>query len=137
MIKEITNNDLPTINILVKELDKNEEITADLLKHSHLKYIAYKSNNNIKGFLKYTKTVDHIEIEYIYIKQESRRQKIATNLIKYVIELDQDIYLEVKATNISARTLYENLGFTKINIRKKYYKNEDAIIYKRSADNGK
>jgi len=42
----------------------------------------------------------------------------------------ENVYLEVRQSNMPARRLYEKNGFAQIGIRKKYYKNpvEDAIL---------
>ena len=46
----------------------------------------------------------------------------------------EDIFLEVRESNVSARALYVKLGFAEIGKRKKYYSNptEDAILMKLS-----
>ena len=46
----------------------------------------------------------------------------------------QSLTLEVRASNASARSLYEKLGFEQIGCRKNYYRNpkEDALILKKT-----
>ena len=43
---------------------------------------------------------------------------------------DETITLEVSSTNIGALTLYKKCNFKEVGIRKKYYKDSDAIIMK-------
>lgn len=47
------------------------------------------------------------------------------------------IYLEVRESNISARTLYSRFGFVEIGVRKKYYTLpvEDAILMQKEFEN--
>ena len=46
------------------------------------------------------------------------------------------IYLEVRESNISARSLYSKFGYNEIGIRKKYYAApiEDAILMQKNLD---
>jgi ribosomal-protein-alanine N-acetyltransferase len=37
------------------------------------------------------------------------------------------IFLETRQNNTAALSLYKSFGFEKIGVRKKYYKNEDAL----------
>ena len=43
------------------------------------------------------------------------------------------LFLEVRASNFAAISLYTSLGFEKVGVRKNYYKlpTEDAILYKK------
>lgn len=45
-------------------------------------------------------------------------------------------YLEVRASNLAARRLYESLGFIQTGVRPDYYQNptEDACLYKKNDD---
>jgi ribosomal-protein-alanine N-acetyltransferase len=38
------------------------------------------------------------------------------------------IFLEVRQSNNAAINLYKSFGFKEIGVRKKYYKNEDALV---------
>ena len=69
------------------------------------------------------------------VKSDFRRQKIAKQLITAFIVLAKkhqitSITLEVRASNIPAQSLYQQFGFEKQGLRKRYYadNNEDAII---------
>lgn len=48
----------------------------------------------------------------------------------------KDIYLEVRVSNIAARTLYENKGFRAVGVRKNYYRFpvEDAAVMLKTID---
>lgn len=49
------------------------------------------------------------------------------------------VFLEVRADNPVARTLYESLGFTQIGVRPRYYQpdNVDAIVMRRTTTDAK
>ncbi len=134
MIKKIDVSDLEIVNELIKKLDSNEFISVDMLKHPFFNCIVYVINNTIVGVLKYSIIYNRIEIDYLYVLEEYRENKIATKLIQHVIDLSEDyenISLEVRLSNIVARKLYESLGFKEVCVRKKYYGNEDALMYMR------
>lgn len=65
-----------------------------------------------------------------------RRKGIAKTLLNQLIDglfslgVTQ-FFLEVRASNVPAITLYDGLGFKKIGVRQKYYENtEDALVYR-------
>ena len=74
----------------------------------------------------------------IAVHPDFRRQGVARALILALIgELKKRgsrcLTLEVRASNDSARTLYESLGFAHVGTRRNYYQNpkEDALILRK------
>ena len=57
---------------------------------------------------------------------------------KVIDELESDgartIFLEVRASNVEARTLYAGLAFVEVGLRHKYYRRpaEDAVVMARA-----
>ena len=94
----------------------------------------YKENNSIKGFIHTQNGLDIIDLLNIMVKPEYRNQGIGSALLKYIIDNKQDkkIMLEVRSKNINAIKLYQKYDFKIINIRKNYYKDDDAIIMERN-----
>ena len=94
----------------------------------------YKENNINKGFIHIQNGLDIIDLLNIIVKPEYQNQGIGSVLLKYIIDNKQDkkIMLEVKSKNINAIKLYQKYDFKIINIRKKYYKDDDAIIMERN-----
>ena len=94
----------------------------------------YKENNNIKGFIHTQNGLDIIDLLNIIVKPEYQNQGIGSVLLKYIIDNKQDkkIMLEVRSKNINAIKLYQKYDFKIINIRKNYYKDDDAIIMERN-----
>ncbi len=75
------------------------------------------------------------DILNITVRPEARRHGIATQLIEKLAELAAPrgvtvIHLEVRESNVPARSLYEKLGFTVDGIRKNYYEHpkENAVL---------
>ena len=67
---------------------------------------------------------------------DKRRRGFARSLMTHYLEKAeglQKIFLEVRAGNMPARSLYEAMGFREISLRPRYYRDpvEDAVIYEK------
>jgi ribosomal-protein-alanine N-acetyltransferase len=92
--------------------------------------IIVAENNEILGYCAFSDEGEIIHIKSIAVHPNYRNKGIAKALIKEVMNLKKDIYLEVRVSNEIAIKLYENLGFKKIKTIKKFYSNgEDAYRY--------
>ena len=118
-IKELgnlINNNFSKLNDLNSVID-NKEI------------IGYYDNNKLVGFLIFKKMYEVIDILYIVVDPIYRKHGIGTRLMEELFKLDYEkILLEVNVSNKEAIKLYKKFKFKIINIRKKYYKNEDAYV---------
>lgn len=102
-------------------------------------YSVTDDNGNTVGFSCLLMIDYEAEILNIAVDNNSRNQGIGTLLATHMINICrsngvEDIFLEVRESNVSARALYVKLGFAEIGKRKKYYSNptEDAILMKLS-----
>ncbi|MDR2090564.1 MAG: ribosomal protein S18-alanine N-acetyltransferase [Clostridiales bacterium] len=75
------------------------------------------------------------EILRIGTEGKNKRKGYAGALVEYTLKslkkrgIDS-LFLEVRSDNLPAKKLYEKYGFQKIAVRKKYYGDTDAEIYK-------
>lgn len=132
----------------IQHLNKIEEIENSLnirnLSYSSLKndlestntiYLVLLDNESIIGYIGLELLVDHADITGIAILSEYRKKGLASYLLNIAIEKCREmnldnIFLEVRTSNLPAINLYEKLGFEKISIRNNYYSNgEDALIF--------
>ena len=93
----------------------------------------YISSSKLIGYLFGWKIESEFHINNIATHRNFRRLGIAKKMIDNIVTdlLPKKIFLEVSNFNSSAVMLYENLGFKKNGIRKRYYSdNSDAIMYK-------
>lgn len=135
LTKQLTINDLDLIYELFIEQFKEEswtkeQIISSLMSNS-TKFYGIFINNKLVCVASVLITIDDINLLDIATKEEYKRQGLATNLLQYLITLKSDqqtFSLEVKSKNINAINLYKNLGFTTLNIRKKYYKDGDDAL---------
>lgn len=98
-------------------------------------YVA-KMDGKVVAYCGYYKTADEANITNVIVSEEVRAKGIGhalmTNLMKEAYEDGiAGITLEVRVSNMSARNLYESLGFKLEGVRKNFYSApaEDACIY--------
>lgn len=128
MIILVTPKNLTKVNINSIIISK-EQITNNLKNNPFGAYLLYQKDQKIVGYLYYSKIYDRIEINEIEVLKIYRRQNIASSMLEYLlINISKDITLEVRESNYPAINLYKKFGFTKLAIRKNYYKNEDALL---------
>ncbi len=113
---------------------------GDVLLGSGGFIVASNNKEAATGFALFRQTVDEAELITLAVDPDYQRRGIAQRLlasaIKYLSEREcASIFLEVRADNMPARTLYENNGFVRAGLRKNYYKTSngerlDAVIFK-------
>lgn len=128
MIILVTPKNLTKVNINSILISK-DQIINDLKNNPFGAYLLYQKDQKIVGYLYYSKIYDRIEVNEIEVLKIYRRQNIASSMLDYLlINISKDITLEVRESNYPAINLYKKFGFTKLAIRKNYYKNEDALL---------
>ena len=90
-------------------------------------------NKKIIGYIGVINCIDFFEIIGIGVKEENQNNGIGTKLLKEVFNRAkklkiEKIFLEVDEKNKKAQNFYIKNGFSITNIRKNYYKNNDAYI---------
>ena len=134
MISKLTKEEVQEVIQLGTMLNPNfsKLFHIENLNPNETIYI-YKENNINKGFIHIQNGLDIIDLLNIIVKPEYQNQGIGSALLKYIIDNKQDkkIMLEVRSKNINAIKLYQKYDFKIINIRKNYYKDDDAIIMER------
>ena len=135
MISKLTKEEVQEVIQLGTMLNPNfsKLFHIENLNTNETIYI-YKENNINKGFIHIQNGQDIIDLLNIIVKPEYQNQGIGSVLLKYIIDNKQDkkIMLEVRSKNINAIKLYQKYDFKITNIRKNYYKDDDAIIMERN-----
>lgn len=148
-MQRINLNEIKILPLEVKNVDDVISIQNNLnihilskknilndLNNSNFKCLMAIYKEEIIGYISFSHIFD-IEIESIIVKSSYQRQGIGTLLLKYVFNFSKEnkinnVFLEVRKSNLAAISLYKKMGFKIISIRKKYYENtEDALILKR------
>lgn len=69
------------------------------------------------------------DIISISVKENFRRAGVGGELLKSVLAIKTELFLEVRESNTQAISLYKKYGFNSVGSRKKYYPDgENAII---------
>lgn len=94
-----------------------------------------RSRNGISGYICASLILDEGHILDIAVHPESRRKGTASALVRHILEHFRQhdcriVFLEVRASNRDAVSLYERFGFRPFGVRKDYYVSpvEDAVI---------
>ena len=97
--------------------------------------------NEIVGYICYWLIADEMQILNLATAPQFRRKGVAAQLMTRAFsccppEQLSSVWLEVRAANRAAITLYQHYGFNKSGIRKAYYRDgEDAIVMVKTLKN--
>jgi ribosomal-protein-alanine N-acetyltransferase len=101
--------------------------------------VIYRPLEKIIGYIIYWHIKNEVQISNIAISPDYRQMGVGDGVLrKVLVEMRHKevefVFLEVRPSNLSARCLYEKMGFTILGLRKGYYRNpsEDAIIMGKS-----
>lgn len=111
-----------------------ENIYSTLQRNDALFKVFYDGSGSLPiGYYIAASSFDEAELYRIGVRPEYRKKGCGKALMKNFIEAcpkeTEKIFLEVRAGNTAAVGLYEGVGFNVINRRKKYYGEEDGLIY--------
>ncbi len=131
-----TENDIPDMAEIEKSCMKapwTEKMLKEEYQNPFFKCYTAKKEDVIAGYINYHIIADEYHIANIAVKENCRRQGIASFLLGELIQTAQKnnikgITLEVGETNTAAAELYKKHGFNCEGVRKKYYGNENALI---------
>jgi ribosomal-protein-alanine N-acetyltransferase len=109
---------------------------ADSLKSAHSAWVLVQ-DANIIGYALMMMVLDEAHLLNLSISKAYQKQGLGRLLLEHMIHIAQSLkaanmFLEVRASNISAIALYENIGFNEMAVRRGYYPahqgREDAIL---------
>lgn len=113
-----------------------DEITKAVISGDGSVYVAVAEIGEERaGYADMRIVAGESQIYNLAVAKEFRGRGIGEALLTHMIEKSEElglssITLEVRATNETAISLYEKLGFVKVGMRKGYYSNgrEDAVL---------
>jgi len=131
----------------VVELDRDNatfwsrvQFEGELGQESGFQYVArLPVRRTVVALICGRQTGDEAEILKLTVDRAFRRRGIGSSLLDYAqTRMEQSgvchCYLEMRASNVPARKLYEKKGFVEIGTRKDYYgaPQEDAVLMKKT-----
>ena len=141
MIRQANVEDLSRIEAIDERAFKygswSKENYQNELKNNPYSNLYVYEKNEILGFIDFWVTFEIGDITRIAVDPEYQGQGIAKELIRFSLEKMRKkscecCQLEVRESNQTAIHLYKVCGFEKMNIRYRYYENqEDAWVMSR------
>lgn len=131
-------DDIETVATLEKQFFSTPWSKASLenaIKNSAETFWVAKLEGDVVGYLGFMQSFECADILTVCIDPTYRRKGYAESLLCFCLEQMkingvEKVFLEVRESNLAARTLYEKVGFTYFNKRVNYYKDptEDAFV---------
>jgi len=95
------------------------------------------TGKDVIGYAVIISVADEIHINNFAVAPGFRRKGYGIKLMQHILDKyaeHQDVFLEVRPSNVAAIVLYEKFNFKQIYLRKAYYANgEDAVIMHRNS----
>jgi ribosomal-protein-alanine N-acetyltransferase len=134
--------DIPSMIVLERQSPSAAHWSVDSYRQVFDQGIAVRivlvvdDEGSIRGFLIARTAGEECELENIIVASSSQRCGLGSKLIQELIAIARSqrtpgIFLEVRDSNVAARSLYEKCGFTISGRRKSYFTDpaEDAVLY--------
>lgn len=126
MFIEITRNNLDE---LTGTLLTRNEVEHELNINPFGKYLIFKEDNQVIGYIYYSDIYERSEINQFEIENSHRNCGKGKFLLQEFLKLvEKDVTLEVKKDNYPAIHLYKSNGFVEKAIRPGYYQGIDGIL---------
>ncbi|MCA6072587.1 MAG: ribosomal protein S18-alanine N-acetyltransferase [Endomicrobium sp.] len=132
---EIVNFEEKFLDDIIKIEEKSfinpwtKDMFLSSAKNSAVKFRILIKNKTVVGYYVISSVADETEILDIAVNPDFRKQSLGKSLLEDIKkEAAGKIFLEVRKSNVAALNLYKLFNFEEIAIRKRYYKNEDALI---------
>lgn len=116
----------------------SERSIASELQNPLSLWLAALDGDRVAGYIGSQTVLGESDMMNLAVCPEYRQQGIGRALVQALIDRlrqmgSHSITLEVRASNLPARKLYESLGFAQVGLRKGYYEKprEDACILKK------
>ena len=112
----------------------NKEMLLSAFNGGRFYCLGIGDSDKLFGIITYSVAIDEADIEGIVTIKEHRGkgyakalyEKVQTELIGLGVK---KVFLEVRESNIPAKSLYEKCGFKDISVRKNYYADgENAVV---------
>jgi ribosomal-protein-alanine acetyltransferase len=143
-IRRLVISDIPTVLAILQESPEaaawSRESLLQLVLIQPEAWVAER-NGGIVGFLIGRVAAGEFEILNMAVSRAQRRSGVGSKLLGFAIEFSRSAgsaraYLEVRASNGPAISLYARHGFTECGRRTRYYRepDEDALVFSRRTD---
>ena len=136
LIRSLVEEDLPSI-LRIEEATYptpwTEGIFRDELAAPGRVYLVAEENDEIVGYSGLMLVLPEAHVTSVTVDPQKRGSRIGTRLMLRICHEAlaagaTSLTLEVRVSNRSAQALYQRFGMAPVGVRKKYYKDEDALV---------
>lgn len=92
--------------------------------------------SEIRGYIIFWIIEETLELHDMAVIEKHKKKGIGSFMMNFMLETArawkvEELFLEVRKSNLEAIKFYEKFNFKQIGVRKDYYKNpkEDALVY--------
>lgn len=145
VVRIMTKEDIEQVVVIEEEAFSSPWSAKGFEESLELKYSRFYVvvvDGEVAGYIGTYFIGDEVDITNIAVSQNYRRKGLADKLIEAVLMYSDDIEatainLEVRPSNIPARSLYKKYGFEELGVRKNFYTKpvEDGIIMRKDLMN--
>ncbi len=141
LARDWTEADIPTIAELEKSCFTDawsEQIFFSAFRSPYFVGVVLEEKGEIVAYACASAVFEDAEIGVVAVAKEWRRQGVGKRLVAELCSRSQkrgaeNIFLEVRVSNIGALALYRGAGFEEFGVRKRYYPDgEDAYVMRKS-----
>ena len=141
MIQNMTENHVAQVAALEAVCFRDpwsENSVASELHNPLALWLVAMDADRVAGYVGSQTVMGETDMMNVAVHPDYRRRGIAEKLCLALVEAlkereSHSLTLEVRASNVPAKALYEKLGFVQVGLRKNYYRNprEDALILRK------
>ena len=132
-------SDAASVSVIEKECFSSpwsENQVRDEICKDNVIFLVSTSEDELCGYISGQLILDEFYINNVAVSERFRNNGVASALIRRLLEILGTKHctlatLEVRESNVNARSLYEKFGFVNLGIRKDFYSHpkENACIY--------
>lgn len=144
VVRKMAENDIDKVASIEQECFSmpwsNQAFHDEFENEDALTFVAF-CNSDIAGFINGRLVLDEMYINNVAVTLKMRKHGIAKALLNFLENSVKDkvrfITLEVRQSNIAARTLYQKNGYESVGTRRNFYQEpiEDAILMTKTFHN--
>jgi len=144
-VQPVRESDIPAIAAIERRAFSDpwsERAFRDVLAHGRMYFacvrqdaVASPATSCVLGYVVAWFAAGQGEIANLAVAPEVRGQRIGSTLLDAALDeakrqKSEEVFLEVRNSNLRARQLYESRGFSEVGRRRRYYRQpiEDAVI---------
>lgn len=142
----MTPDDLPEVMAIERETFPSDAWSEGMMRGELAEqprsrhYVVALDGREVIGYAGLSAAADQADVQTVAVREEHRGKGVGSAMLTELLAEAArrgatEIFLEVRADNPGARSIYERFGFAQISVRRNYYDDgTDAIVMKRTSD---